>query len=112
MKKTLNEKERMQEMAGIQKKERVINIPMSQARVYDFDFDQFKKAAEAAGMGMYDGGVAGWEGQNNVNYGNDYQWAIEMGDDFPAALIVKNHEMLSNPNVVGFINSWKKKKNN
>lgn len=103
MKKQINEVRRMQELAGLLKEEKVIRIPMKQARNYDFDLEAFQQAADQAGFGKYDGGVAG------QSEGMDYDWGIEMGDDFPHALIVKNMEMLQDPEVMQFIQSWKAK---
>lgn len=101
MKKQINEVKRMQELAGLLKEEKVIRIPMKQARDHNFNLENFQRVADQAGFFKYDGGVAG------QNEGLDYDWAIEMGDDFPHALIVKNMEMLQDPEVMQFIQSWK-----
>lgn len=116
MKKTLiSEVKKLQKIAGIiqenieEAKEKTIRVPMRQAKLYDFDLEQFSNAAKEAGFDKYDGGIVGYEGSNNVDYGDDYQWAIAMGDDFPHALIIKNVQMLEDPQVAQFIQSMKSK---
>jgi hypothetical protein len=85
------------------------NIPIHivHADYFDYDLDELQEVADENGFDVYDGGIVGYDGFEAVDTGSDYQWAIERGDDFPHAVIIKNREMLKNPTIVSFLKRLK-----
>ena len=78
-------------------------------RTYQYDIDALKDDAKEY-LGTYDGGIKGYDGDESVDTGADYQWAIARGDDFPHAIIVKNPAILKDEAAMGFIRGLKEAK--
>lgn len=113
-----NEIYKLQKIAGILKEgvnealpkqpfEKVIPIHDVHSDYFDYDVDQIQDFVNDSGFMGYDGGIVGWDGTQQVDKGKDYQWAIAMGDDFPHAIVIKNKEMLKNPEIVDVLKRFK-----
>jgi len=74
---------------------------------YFSDLDELQDYVDQQGFANYDGGINGYDGTKSIDRGRDYQWAIAMGDDFPHAIIIKNKEMLKNPDIVSTLKDLK-----
>jgi hypothetical protein len=117
MKQYINEAKRLQQLAGILKEdinaspvdtpinsfEKIIDISDEAADYFSYDVDELQDTANNRGFQSYSGGIKGYDGNEPVDTGNDYQWAIAMGDDFPHAVIIKNQQMLADPEVEDFL---------
>jgi hypothetical protein len=75
-------------------------------KTYGYDIDALEDDAKEY-LGTYDGGIKGYDGDESVDTGADYQWAIARGDDFPNAIIVKNPAILKDEAAMGFIRGLK-----
>ena len=126
-KQSLSEVKQLQKIAGILKEE-TIPTPIEQTSAeqpsgfektipindvhsdyFEYDLDQLQDFANEYGFGEYDGGIIGYDGYESVDTGRDYQWAIERGDDFPHAVVIKNKQMLKNPAIVSLLKRLKGK---
>lgn len=88
---------RLQQLAGITPINEIGDLPFEKIfpihkavmNRYDYDVEELQKDAMFTGF----------------QEGNDFEWAIARGDDFPHALVVKSKQMLADPKISAFVKS-------